>query len=119
MKPRIKARVLEEWRGLPQIPFTNHNAKPIGEILPAILGKLGLQERIREDEILNCWREIVGDFLAQHATPAGLRQGVLEVRVVQSTVYFELERNLKPGIVRKLQARFGRNTVRGIRFRIG
>jgi predicted nucleic acid-binding Zn ribbon protein len=119
MNARIKARVLEEWRGLPETPFPKDTSQPIARLLPVLLGKLGLQERIREEEILSAWKEVVGDFLAQHATPAGLREGVLSVRVVQSTVQFELERMWRSRILQKLQARFGRSQVRDIRFRIG
>jgi predicted nucleic acid-binding Zn ribbon protein len=119
MNPRIKARILEEWRGLPETPFPKDTAKSVSLLLPSLLGKLGLQERIREEEILSCWREIVGEFLAQHASPAGLRDGVLAIRVVQPTVHFELERMWKARILGTLQARFGRSMVRDIRFRLG
>lgn len=119
MNARIRARVLEEWRGLPSASFTKDTAQPIAKLLPALLGKLGLQERIQEEEILTAWRDIVGEFLAEHSTPAGLRDGILAVRVLQSTVQFELERVLKSRILQKLQARFGKKTVRDIRFRLG
>lgn len=117
--PRIRAQVLQEWRGLPEKSFPKDSAKPVASLLPAILGKLGLNERIREEEILSCWQDIVGEFLAQHASPAGLRNGTLAIRVVQSTVQFELERVWKSRILEKLQARFGRNLIKEIRFRIG
>jgi predicted nucleic acid-binding Zn ribbon protein len=108
-----------EWRGLPEIPFTKDTAKPISESLGKLMSSLGLGERLRENEVRRAWKDVVGDFLATHSEPQALRNGVLIVRVLQSTVYFELERMWKREILAKLKQRFGARTVRDIKFRIG
>ena len=51
--------------------------------------------------------------------PSICPDGVLYVRVIQSSVHYELDRNWKPRIIEKLKARFGARRVRDIRFRIG
>ncbi len=121
MNPRIKARVLEEWRGLPDRPLLKEkdSTPSVQALVQLTLRKLGLQDRIREEEISAAWRDIVGDFLAAHSTPAGLTSGVLMVRVLQPTIHFELERVWKKKVLEKLQVKFGKAAVRSIRFRIG
>jgi predicted nucleic acid-binding Zn ribbon protein len=121
LNPRIKARVLEEWRGLPDRPLLKEkdSTPSVQALVQQTLRKLGLQDRIREEEISAAWRDIVGDFLAAHSTPAGLTSGVLMVRVLQPTIHFELERVWKKKVLEKLQVKFGKAAVRSIRFRIG
>jgi ribosomal silencing factor RsfS len=48
-----------------------------------------------------------------------LENGTLVVHVLQPTVHFELERVWKRKLLVKLQEKFGRSTVREIRFRLG
>lgn len=119
MNPELRQRILAEWRGLPNVPERTDPAKGAGESLRGVMKKLGLQERLNEAEVAAAWQEIVGDFLAAHSAPAGLRDGVLFVHVLQPTVHFELERHWKTEILTKLRARFGRRTLREIRFRLG
>jgi predicted nucleic acid-binding Zn ribbon protein len=119
MNPRIRARVFEEWRGLPAQDFPRDTSKPVAEALKKVLSQLGIQHRVSHAEILALWKETVGDFLAQHSVPDRLMDGVLLVRVLQPTVHFELERTWKRPMLSKLQARFGRSVVREIRFRLG
>ena len=120
MKPeKLRARVLAEWRGLPETPFPRDAAKPIGEALAKLMKGLGLSERLNEEEVLVAWREVVGDFFAKHASPQRLKDGVLYVNVLQPTVHFELERVWKRDILAKLKKRFGSRVVREMRFRLG
>lgn len=84
-----------------------------------LLGSLGLKQRIREEEIKGAWAEVVGEFLSRHAAPASLNHGILSVHVLQPTVHFELERVWKRTLLTKLQERFGKGTIREIRFRLG
>ena len=120
MKPQhLRLRVLEEWRGLPQTPFPTDTSRPVSETLTKLVASLGLKERLREEEVLKTWREIVGDFIATHSNPQKLKEGVLYVHVLQPTVHFELDRVWKGEILAKLKKRFGPRTIRELRFRIG
>ena len=120
MKPeRLRARVLAEWRGLPETPFPRDAAKPIGEPLSKLLTGLGLAGRLREEEVIRAWQETVGEFFARHSSPKQLKDGVLYVHVLQPTVHFELDRVWKREILARLKKRFGSRVVREIRFRIG
>ncbi len=120
MKPkRLRAIALAEWRGLPERPLTPAPAKAIGDVIGKIMADFGLKDRLREDEVIRAWQEIVGEFVAKHSTPQKLKDGVLTVAVLQPTLRFEFDRVWKPEILAKLKARFGSRTVREVRFRVG
>lgn len=110
--------MIAEWRGLPEEPFPKDTSKEIGVVLAEVMKELGLGSRMKEEEIMGAWREIVGDFLAEHSVPQRLVEGVLQVRVLQPSMHFEMDRTWRPEILRKLKARFGKS-VRNVRFRVG
>jgi predicted nucleic acid-binding Zn ribbon protein len=112
----IRKQVLEDWRGLPEEAARPERCVLPAEALKRLLRRLGLTERISEQEIQAAWREIVGDFLAEHSLPISMRDGILVVQVIQPAVRYELDRAWKRSILRKLQARFEK-TVREVRFR--
>jgi predicted nucleic acid-binding Zn ribbon protein len=89
------------------------------ELMPKLIKRLGLRERLRETEVIEAWSKIVGDFIAAHSTPVALRDGILYVRVLQPALHYELEQISKSEILRKLKLRFGAKTIRDIRFRVG
>jgi predicted nucleic acid-binding Zn ribbon protein len=120
MKPeQLRARVLAEWRGLPQTFERADRAAPCSTAVLKVMKELGLGERLRAEEVLGAWREVVGDFVAKHSAPQHLKAGVLYVSVLQPTVAFELDRVWKREILDKLKKRFGSRTVREIKFRVG
>jgi len=104
-----------EWRGLPGEPRPDR-ASPIGDILAGLLPKLGLDSRIREQDIREAWLGIVGEFIAQHSIPDRLVAGTLMIRVIQPSVRYELDRTWKPEIIRKLKEQFGEKMIRDIKF---
>jgi predicted nucleic acid-binding Zn ribbon protein len=114
----LRARVLAEWRGLEQPLERKERCAAVGDILQKLMPKLGLAERLGEEQVKQAWSGIVGDFLASHAAPVGLSGGVLSIQVLQPSVRYELERNWKNEILAKLQARFGKKAIREIKFRI-
>ena len=81
--------------------------------------QFGLRERLRESEILEAWKQVVGEFIATHSAPIHLREGVLIVRVLQPALHYQFETISKREILQKLQRRFGARTVRDLRFRVG
>jgi predicted nucleic acid-binding Zn ribbon protein len=119
MTSSFRAAVIQEWRGLPERPPSSDSWQPTSLLLPALMQKLGLKERLRESEVIDAWSSIVGDFIAAHSAPVALRDGVLYVRVLQPSLHYELERIAKMEILRKLKRRFGGKTIRDLRFRLG
>lgn len=119
MNPSLRARVIAEWRGLPDRKLRHDRWQSIGAMVPNVMKQLGLADRLRESEIIEAWSHIVGDFIAAHSAPVSLRDGLLVVRVLQPSLHYELEAIAKRDILRKLKQRFGARTIRDIRFRVG
>jgi predicted nucleic acid-binding Zn ribbon protein len=119
MNSTLRAAVIAEWRGLPEKSLLRDRWQSPGEVLPKLMQRLGLRERLHETEMIEAWSKIVGDFIAAHSTPMTLRQGVLYVRVLQPALHYELDQVSKIDILRKLKQRFGSKIIRDIRFRVG
>ena len=119
MNPSLRATVIAEWRGLPEGKLQAQRWQSPAELMPRLMQRLGLRERLRETEVIEAWSKIVGDFIAAHSTPVALRQGILYVRVLQPALHYELEQISKSEILRKLKQRFGSKIIRDVRFRVG
>jgi hypothetical protein len=119
MNPSLRAAMIAEWRGLPERKTRPDRWQSPGELVPKLMQRLGLRERLHETEVIETWSKIVGDFIAAHSAPFALRDGILYVRVLQPVLHYELEQVSKIDILRRLKKRFGGKTIRDIRFRIG
>jgi predicted nucleic acid-binding Zn ribbon protein len=119
MNPSLRAAVIAEWRGLPERKMRPDRWQAPADLVPKVMQRLGLRERLHETEVIEAWSKIVGEFIAAHSTPVALRDGILYVRVLQPALHYELEQVSKSEILRKLKQRFGTKTIRDIRFRVG
>ncbi len=119
MSSSLRAVVIAEWRGLPEKRPRPDRWQAPSDVLPKLMQRLGLRERLHETEVIEAWSKIVGDFIAAHSAPVALREGILYVRVLQPALHYELEQISKSEILRKLKQRFGGKTIRDIRFRVG
>jgi predicted nucleic acid-binding Zn ribbon protein len=119
MNASLRAAVIAEWRGLPQRKTQPDRWHSPADLMPKLMQRLGLRERLRETEVIEAWSKIVGDFIAAHSAPVALREGILYVRVLQPALHYELEQISKTEILRKLKQRFGGKTIRELRFRVG
>jgi predicted nucleic acid-binding Zn ribbon protein len=119
MNPSLRATVIAEWRGLPERRTRADRWQSPADLVPKLMQRLGLRERLHETEVIDAWSKIVGEFIAAHSAPVALREGILYVRVLQPALHYELEQVSKIDILRKLKKRFGGKTIRDIRFRIG
>ena len=119
MTPELRSKILSEWRGYRENAARPDRTQAVGETLEKVMRQLGLQERLTEVQILSAWKDIVGEWFALHTHPERIRDGTLYVRVIQSSIHYELDRNWKTRILQKLKARFGASRVRDIRFRVG
>jgi predicted nucleic acid-binding Zn ribbon protein len=119
MNPSLRAAVIAEWRGLPERKIRPDRWQAPADVLPKLMQRMGLRERLHETEVIDAWSKIVGEFIAAHSAPVALREGVLYVRVLQPALHYELEQVSKIEILRKLKKRFGTKTIRDLRFRVG
>lgn len=119
MNPSLRANVIAEWRGLPEKRALQNRWAAPADVLPKLMQRLGLKERLHETEVQEAWSKIVGDFIAAHSAPVALREGILYVRVLQPALHYEFEQVSKIEILRKLKQRFGGKVIRDVRFRVG
>ncbi len=115
---RLRHRLIADWRGAAGAPLFDNPVVTPQSLIPGLLHEWKLDERLQLDDALAAWRELVGDFIAQHTTPDGLKRGVLTVRVLQPAIHHTLAQQ-KARLLQNLQNRFGADTVRDVRFRHG
>jgi predicted nucleic acid-binding Zn ribbon protein len=80
--------------------------------------RLQLEHVLREGRAIAVWAEVVGAQVAEATRAENVRDGVLSVVARSSTWAFELTFH-KEKILRGLNQRLGRGTLRDIRFRVG
>ena len=100
-----------------QIENATHAAAPIAHRLPIQPAITAQPKDLFMGLVKAAWEEAVGDFVARHSQPVGVNRKVLLVQVLQPAVHYTLER-MKGQILERLQARFGKDHIRDIRFRI-
>jgi predicted nucleic acid-binding Zn ribbon protein len=74
----------------------------VGELLPTVLKSIGLGQRLKEQEVLGIWAQVVGEEIAARTQPLRVERGVLYVRVDQSAWLQELH-FMEKEILRKLK----------------
>ena len=90
--------------------------KRIGDLIPALLEKLGLSRGIAGYGVLERWPEIVGAKIAEVATPERIRDGKLWVSVSHPAWRNELV-FMKRELIDKINAAMGGEVVKDIIFR--
>src|SRR5438132_13591537 len=118
MKSSLRAAAIAEWRGLPERKMRPDRWQSPAELVPKMMQRLGLRERLHETEVIDTWSKIVGEFIAAHSAPFALRDGILYVRVLQPALHYELEEVSKLEILRQLKQRFGSTRISDIRFSV-
>jgi len=83
-----------------------------------VLTDLGLDVLTTAMRVAERWPEVVGEQVAKHSRPVGIRGGVLEVEVVSSVWCQELQLR-RPQIVAALATALGDEAPREVRFRVG
>ena len=74
----------------------------VGELLPTVLKSIGLGQRLKEQEVLGIWAQVVGEEIAARTQPLRVDKGVLYVRVDHSAWLQELH-FMEKEILRKLK----------------
>jgi hypothetical protein len=98
---------------------TQSTNREMRKILPRILGQIGELHRERPDLILAAWPEIIGGQLAQMTKAVSFEEGVLFVKVNNSTLYSVLSQHEKGRLVKCLRERFPAVEIKNIVFRLG
>jgi len=90
----------------------------LGKILEDYLSRAGLDQRIREQRILDAWAGMVGNAIAEMTEPVRLRGRILQIKVSNSVWMHELQFHKKL-IIQKLNQHVGDPIVQDLWFFIG
>ncbi len=91
----------------------------ISEILPVVLGQIGEVYQDRPDLILASWPEVIGEKLASMTQALSFTEGVLLVKVKNSTLHSLLSQNDKSRLLNSLRRKFPNSEIKAIHFRMG
>src|SRR5438876_12319359 len=121
-EPGARHRARAQWRGVDLAPLEqarDPRARPVADVMPAVLTRLGLDRRRAEAEIVRVWNNLIDPNITAHAQPSGLHKGTLFVTVDSSVWLDEIVRYRRKEILDRLQHSFGRDLVARISFRVG
>jgi len=92
--------------------------EPVGDLVSKVLGDLGLDGVALAHRVGAQWSEIVGEQIAAHCRPLGIRAGVLELEV-DSPVWSQQLQLRKTDLLAKLEEHLGPDAPRELRFQVG
>ena len=90
----------------------------ISDLLPRVLGEMGLDETADAVRLLEVWDAALGPDLAPHASCEGLRRGVV-LALVRDSAWMQRLQMEKPRILRALRERLAEVELRDLRMRLG
>ena len=98
---------------------TKKTTRHIGELLPQVMQDIGKLYQERPDLILASWPDVIGSKLAPMTQALSFQDGVLTVKVMNSTLHSLLSQNDKPRMIKNLRDRFPKTMIKTIVFRMG
>ena len=93
--------------------------KHLRALLPKVLGRIAAMHRDRFDLVLAAWPQLIGEQLAPMTRAVSFDQGVLYVKVSNSTLYSLLAQHERGRLLKSLREQFPTVDIKNIRFRIG
>lgn len=91
----------------------------ISDLLSEVVLQIRDNYQDRPDLVLAAWPEVIGPQLAAMTQAVSFIEGVLLVKVKNSTLHSLLSQNDKARIIASLKAKFPRVQLKNIVFRIG
>lgn len=117
-KQIMRHRLVAAWRGVADGPLMDLPTVSVADLAPKIVAKCGLANRVKLEDVLAAWEEIVGTFLFKLTRPDTIERGILTVRLMQPTAHHALSLE-KAKILKRLQTKLPDAKIRDIRFRHG
>jgi hypothetical protein len=93
--------------------------KQLKDLLPKMLQQINDAKGQRPDLIVAAWPDLIGEKLAPMTKAAGFAEGVLTVKVNNSTLYSLLKTQERGRLLERLRQRFPAACIKNINFRIG
>ena len=98
---------------------TKTTTKKMGDVLPSVLSFVEKVFADRPDLILAAWPDVIGSKFAGMTRAESFVEGVLTVRVANSTLLSLLSQYEKPKLLAKLKERFPSSLIGQLVFKIG
>ncbi|MEI8125571.1 MAG: DUF721 domain-containing protein [Parachlamydiaceae bacterium] len=98
---------------------TQVTSRHVGDLLSGALSRLNSLYRDQPELILKAWPDVIGLKLATMTQATSFLDGVLTVKVRNSTLHSLLSRHDKNKILTALQQRFPKTRIQNIVFKIG
>lgn len=89
------------------------------DVLSSVLATIGDTYHERPDLVIASWPEIIGPKLAPMTQVVSFHEGVLTIKVKNSTLYSLLNQHDRPRILNNLRQKFPRVRITNLVFRIG
>lgn len=102
-----------------QYEGTQVTSRRMTDLIPCVLAKIGEVYQQRSDLILAMWPDIIGAKLATMTQAVSFSEGVLVVKVKNSTLHSLLSQHEKSRLLNMLRQKFPHVEIRNIYFRIG
>lgn len=98
---------------------TELTTRSIGDLIPLVLGSISDVYQDRPDLILAAWPGIVGPAFSTMTQAVSFHEGVLTVKVKNSTLFSLLNQNDKPRLLSSVRKKFPNVTIYNIIFKMG
>lgn len=115
----MQRRILAEWRGVEEPPDLSGHEHDLSRMLQKFLTQANLQDRLTEEDLDPIWATAVGEFNAQHSKALSFENGILYVAILQPSIHYTLQRELRSRILPKLKSALPGQTIRNVKFRLG
>ena len=110
---KVRRRTPKDYDG------THVTTHKVGDLLPIVLSQINEIYQDRPDLLIASWPEIIGPKLAAMTQAVSFNEGILTVKVRNSTLHSLLSRHDKLRILSNLRQRFPKMYIQNIVFRIG
>lgn len=114
----MRHRLMAAWRGTPDGPLMDLPTLNVADLAVKIVAQCGLANRVKLEDVLAAWEEVVGAFLFKLTRPDAIERGILTVRLMQPSAHHALSLE-KAKILKRLQTKLPDARIRDIRFRHG
>lgn len=88
-------------------------------LLPQVLGSVFSKYNLRPDLLFAAWEELIGPSFKEMTEPVSFIDGILIVKVKNSTLYSLLQMHERNRLTKLLQEKFPESQIKTIQFRIG
>ena len=99
-------------------PAEEAPARQPGDLIPALMKKLGLETVFWEEQLLQEWPAIAGAQVAKNSRPGRIERGLLCIYVRHPAWLSELSRYGHTQLLANLQQRFGAHQIKKLRFQL-